>query len=324
MRLVKASPFQADVLRLDVGRPEIPAVAIVKTTFDLDPSGRLSLAAEQMPLIKQALTTPFGIFHGEYYFKKEGADLCVLGTVRRSRPVEEARVRLTVGPRAWELLVRGDRRWRRSAGGRDHLIPSRPQPFTELPLDYAHAFGGQIAGGDVAAGYAANPQGRGYYQTATEAEHQPLPNIEAPDVDVTATWRPEARRPVGWGPYPNFWALRGETAVGSDPKTNQVVSLSPSLFNHAHPDLILEAARPGDVIAIEGLLEEPLHFRTPAPPASVLVKIGATELLVDAPIDGLFLWVDERKLVVTQRARFRYERRPKEQRTVHIDATVPL
>ena len=42
---------------------------------------------------------------------------------------------------------------------------------------------------------------------------------------------------------------------------------------------------------------------------------------VDAPIDGLFLWVDERKLVVTQRARFRYSRRPEELRQIRIQPT---
>jgi hypothetical protein len=52
----------------------------------------------------------------------------------------------------------------------------------------------------------------------------------------------------------------------------------------------------------------------------VRVVIGNEARAVEAPIDGLFLWADERKLVVTQRARFRYTRRPEELRAVHIDA----
>lgn len=39
----------------------------------------------------------------------------MLGSLRRSKPVEEARVRMTCRDRAWELVVRGDRRSGRPA-----------------------------------------------------------------------------------------------------------------------------------------------------------------------------------------------------------------
>lgn len=319
METINESPFCVEVLRIDLGRPEVAAAVIVKSTFDLGPRGRLAVAPEQVPLVKQALETPYGILHSEYFFKKQGVDLCVMGSVRRAKPIEEARVQLTTGARSWDLVVRGDRYWRRA--GADRLVPSRPAPFTVMPLAYSHAFGGKVVLGDLSAGYPANPQGRGYYLTAGVAENQLLCNIEDAHAALSSVWRPDEQRPAGWGPYPNFWGLRGATAVQRDSKTGEMESVSVSVFNHAHPDLVLDRAPTGEQVAVDGLIEERIDFRIPASPAVVDVTIAGNRLEVEAPIDGLFLWVDERKLVVTQRARFRYARRPEESRVVRIRAT---
>lgn len=319
MKLVNATPFPAALLRTDVGAGDVLGVAIVKSTFDFDDRGATAPAAEPMPLVKQFLETPFGIFHDEHFFKKQGVDLCVLGHVRRKRPVAEARVRMTCGPRRWELLVLGDRRWQRSHGTQQ-LLPTRPATFTEMPLAYSHAFGGELKVGELAYAYPANPKGRGYYRTLQEAENQPVHNIDDPR-QAPATWRPSELRPAGWGPYPNFWALRGSAGIVQDPKTQQIAGLRPSLFNHAHPDLILDRVEARQPIAIDGLHDEPIQVEVPAPPARVHLTVGAENRQLEAPIDGVFLWTDHRKLVVTQRARFRYPLRPGELRTVHIDTT---
>ncbi len=316
MELVNASPHQAALLRTDVGTGDVIGVGIIKSTFDFDDRGATAPAAEPMPLVKQFLETPFGIFHDEHFFKKQGVDLCVLGHVRRRRPVHEARVRMTCGARRWELLVLGDRRWER-ARGTQQLLPSSPGAFSELPLGYSRAFGGEVKVGELSFAYPANPKGLGFYRTLEEAENQPVHNIDDPR-QAPATWRPSELRPAGWGPYANFWALRGAAGIQQDPKTKQIVAVRPALFNHAHPDLVLDRVQTGEKIAIDGLQEDPIEVAVPAPPARVHLTVGPDSRELEAPIDGIFLWTDQRKLVVTQRARFRYPRRPRELRTLHV------
>jgi hypothetical protein len=315
MELVNASPFKAELLRLDLGAGDVVAVAIVKATFDFDDRSAMAPAAEPMPLVKQMLETPYGIFHDEHFFKKQGVDLCVLGHVRRPKPVYEARVRMTCGQRRWDLLVLGDRRWQRSYG--KQLLPSPPAPFKELPLGYTHAFGGEVKVGELAYAYPANPKGRGFYRTLEEAENQLVHNIDDPQL-APATWKPVELRPAGWGPYPNFWGLRATQSILQDQKTGEIRSAVPTLFNHAHPDLVLERIEAGERILIDGLQERPLDLKVPPPPARIHLTLGTESREIEAPVDGLFIWTDERKLVVTQRARFRYQVKARELRTVHV------
>jgi len=316
MEIRNTSGFEVEVARTDLGQREVVSVAIVKGTFDVAADGTLTPSSEPTPLVKQVLETPFGVFHSEYFFKKQGVDLCVLGTVHRPRPVDEARVRMTCRNRTWELVVRGDRRWIRARP--DRLTPSRPEPFTSMPLGYSRAFGGQIQLGDLTVGYAANPQGRGYYRTIEEAENQPLPNIEDVRRPSPPHWIPEEPPPAGWAPYPNFWALRANAGVAIDAKAGTLADVRPALFNHAHPDLMLDAVDAGDRLVIEGLREERVQVGIPAPPATIEVAIGPETRAIEAPIDGIFFWVDARKLVVTQRARFQYALRPEDLREVRV------
>lgn len=316
MDILNSSGFEVEVARTDLGQGEIVSVGIIKATFDVGANGELTPSSEPMPLVKQALETPFGVFHSEYFFKKQGIDLCVLGNVQRAKPVHEARVRMTCRDRAWELVVHGDRRWIRARP--DRLTPSRAQPFTIMPLGYSRAFGGQIPFADMFVGYPPNPQGRGYYRTIEEAEDQPLPNIEEARRPGAPHWVPDEAPPPGWGPYPNFWALRAKAGVIVDDQTGALQDVRPALFNHAHPDLVLEAIAAGDRVVIDGMHDARVQARIPPPPAALEISVGGQTRAVEAPIDGVFFWVDARKLVVTQRGRFQYGLRPEDLREVRV------
>lgn len=303
MQLVNDSPFEAIFQMADLLEPSLPAVVIVKSTFDLSPGGALSPSREPMPFVLDRLETPFGEIHGELFFKKEGADICVLGTVRRREPVLQTTVRLAVGDRQHVLSVTGDRVWV-PRNRMDDLVPSRPNPFTEMPLSYHYAFGGAVVYNGAPTGWADNPIGMGYYLEPKQAEGNKLPNIE----DPTAPARRWDDRPkvAGWAPYPMYWGLRAIPNVQVDPERYSVEQVRPGVFNHAHPDLVLDQIVPGTGVRIQGLGEQPIEFRIPKPPAHVAVTIGARTFDVAAPIDGVFVWADASKLVVTQRARFEY------------------
>ena len=104
--------------------------------------------------------------------------------------VPALRVSVRLGERSKSLHVFGDRHW--LAGDR----PSTPVPFTEMPLNWAHAYG------DPA--YAENPLGKGQTPTASaNGTHLPLANIIDP-----AHGNAAYRRVAGFGPIDVTWAPR--------------------------------------------------------------------------------------------------------------------
>jgi hypothetical protein len=311
------TPFHAIGQVADLLEPPLAAVVVVKATFDLADDGTLRPSEHAMPLVPDILQTPFGEIHGELYFKKRGLDLCVLGTVRRSEPVTTARVRLSVGSAfCHELVVSGDRYWLPSAW-RSGLKPSSPRTFTEMPLGYGRAFGGAAEFNGLGAPYPDNPLGLGYYLKAEQAEGSRLPNIEDATEPPLLRWD-ERPKVAGWGPYPSYWGLRATANVEVDPENYVVTRVDPGIFNHAHPDLVLDPLPPGTPIRIEGLHEAPISLRVPRAPAEVTVTIGERTHQVTAPIDGIFIWADAAKVVITQRARFSYEFRAGEIRRAAV------
>jgi hypothetical protein len=299
---------------VDFLEPERRAAAIVKRTYAWNDAGTLSMVDDPMPLVLEQLETAFGVFHGELFFRKRGVDVCVLGTARFEKPVTRARVRIELGQWAHELALVGDRIWSRSPGG--ELAASEPAPFTEMPIAYARAFGGttEIHGEDVP--WPDNPSGRGYYDAPEQALGKPLPNLETPDASPP---RWDARPPVvGWGPYPMYWGLRASRAVRLDPQTGEVIDIRPELFNHAHPDLMLDELDPAVHVRILGLRPHPLIFAIPRQRPRVDVSIGASVFEALGDLDGIFLWADAGRAVVTWRARFRYPVRAEEIRRAQL------
>jgi hypothetical protein len=297
---------------VDLLEPELPAVVIVKKTYALGAGGLLSTAGDPLPLVVDQMVTDYGYFHGELFFRKRGVDVCVLGTARFDAPVRTARLRLEVGP-SWshQIDLVGDRVWARDHRG--DLVPTAPAPFQEMPLGYARAFGGvaQVNGDDVQ--WPDNPLGRGYYETPDAAVGQPLPNIEPAGTPAHRRW--DTRVPVaGWGPYPMYWGLRGQRAVKVDATTGDIQEIAPELFNHAHPDLILDAVDAGATVRVTGLRGAPIAFSVPRERPRVEVRVGDAVSDTLGALDGVFLWADADRVVVTWRARFRYAVRPEELR----------
>lgn len=87
------------------------------------------------------------------------------------------------------LNVVGDRVWRRG-------VPTEPEPFTAMPLDWSRAFGGE--------GFAGNPLGRGF--TTGDPEGVALPNVETHGRMIDA---PSDRpTPAGFGAFGVEWPQR--------------------------------------------------------------------------------------------------------------------
>ena len=121
-------------------------LVVVKGTYVAGERGEMRLAAEQCPLVRvdehydSPETSP--IRHEcDFAPEKPHAEVLVVGraVAPRRAPVTQLTVRLEVMGRAKEMVVVGDRRWVRGVGG---LVASAPEPFTEMPLTFARAFGG--------------------------------------------------------------------------------------------------------------------------------------------------------------------------------------
>lgn len=108
-------------------------------------------------------------------------------------PRTAALARVKVGAIDKSLYVIGDRTWRRDG------VPGDPVPFTEMPIHYSRAFGGE--------GYALNPIGIGLAKTKENGkEIHRMPNIEWPGKLIQA--KSDKPAPAGFGPFDLMWAQR--------------------------------------------------------------------------------------------------------------------
>jgi hypothetical protein len=315
MRLSNSTGAVAHLHTVDLFEPELRAAVIIKKTYAVAPDGQLRAADDPLPLVADQQVTDYGHFHGEVFFRKRGVDVCVLGTARLAWPAKRARVRLEIGAWHHELRLTGDRFWARDRGGA--VVPTAAEPFQEMVVSYSRAFGGvaQAKGEDIA--WPDNPIGRGYYESPDEAVGKPLPNIESVIQAADVRW--DARVPVaGWGPYPMYWGLRASRAVQTDRKTGEILDISPELFNHAHPDLIVDRVDPGTPVRVIGMRPDPITIVLPRERPHVAVHVGSVVSEAVGEIDGVFMWLDADRLVITWRARFRYPVRHEEIRRASL------
>jgi hypothetical protein len=319
MRLANETPWPALLQHADLGTPTRHAVVILKSTYLRQPDGTLAAAADPLPITGDPVETPFGMLNGDIFLRKSGADLCVLGTLRRSRRVKEAMVTVACGGFKHSLRVSGDRAWVPATWG-DDLVPSAPVAFHEMELSYRRAYGGVAAAEGLQTPNPDNPIGRGYYLSREEALGKLLPNIESATAPAIRTWKDQPA-PAGWAPYFMSWGLRARKAVAIEPDTGMLLNVYPSVFNNAHPELVLPAIEPGTPVTIEGARDSTWGFTIPATRGRVQVTVGAESFEVTTHIDSVLAWLDADRVVVTQRGNFKYVVTPGEQRGARLTVT---
>ncbi len=304
MHLHNGTRWPALLQQADFGTPTRYAVVISKQTYARQPDGTLVPADDPVPITGDPVETSYGILNGDIFLRKEGADLCVLGSVRRKRKYAEVAVTVACAEFRHTLRVSGERAWLPTADKR-RLVPSAPVPFEELDLSYRRAYGGVAQTEGLEAPNPDNPIGRGYYLTRDEAVGKLLPNIESATARPIRDWE-DRPAPAGWGPYFMSWGLRASEAVKVDPNTGTLASISPRAFNNAHPELVLRQIDPGSRIVVDGARDQPWGFDLPATVERISVVVGPQTFEVTSRIDGVYAWMDTDRVVVTQRANFRY------------------
>lgn len=315
MDLENRTPFSARLVRIDRTEEQVDAVVIVKSTFANDAHGRPVPSSEQVPIIPDRLETPFGVFHTDCFVRKEGVDVCVLGTVRPGKPTRMARLNLSVDSHQSELSVFGERSWIRSRGG---LHASDPIAFDEMPLAYSRAYGGVTEHDHESVTWPDNPVGRGYYLSAEKADGQPLPNIELAQGPPIRSWSDQPQV-AGWAPYPLFWGMRAREGVEvRDPNDNFGYRIKARLNNHAHPSLVIPALHPDAVIRIRGMRETDLAVPIPRVAPVVDADAGGRAVRAGGALDGVFIWADAGRVTLTHRIHFSYQYRKGERRCARL------
>lgn len=159
-------------------------------------------------------------------------------------------VRARVGAKEKALMVFGDRHWL------DAQRMSEPQPFTQMPLHWARAYGGPA--------FAPNPLGRGHAVEGSAATGLALPNLEHP-TDVPRERAQPDTVPAGFGMIDAMWPQRAQHRGTYDDAwfKNHSPGFAPDIdwkhFNLAPPDQWFDAPLVGD----EAFAFEHLHPSEP-------------------------------------------------------------
>lgn len=285
--------------------PQVEMTLVVRGAFVVEPGAPLSPAGEPGDLLAQG---PMGtetyreedeertgeaLTPDDFADFKLRADLLLRGTCHApgGRPVTECPVAFRVGDFEKTLRVVGRRVWSDSLAG---AAASDPLPFTKMPVDYAHAFGGP--------GFAKNPFGKGI-----GAE---LPNVENPRETVRS--RKDRPEPAGFGPLSPEWPQRKDKR-GKDYGAKWKKTRAPfysedfdwSFFNAAPPDQQIEGYLRGDEdVRFHNLHPEAPVLVTRLPGLRVRAFVKDTALRfreVVLRLDTLFADLDQGKLFLTWR-----------------------
>ncbi len=192
--------------------------------------------------------------------RKPATDIVVSGEAmaRDKQPHTELDVLVRVGALERALRVIGPRVWYKGGLG---LVPTKPAPFTSVPLKWELAFGGRDASGAKLLEEPRNPVGVGIAADPATLVHKPLPNIEDPARLITSDKsRPP---PAGLAPIMHHWAPRKAYAGTHDESwMRERMPLPPLDFDDRHnqiapSELIYPAyLRGGEEVSLLNLCEQ--------------------------------------------------------------------
>lgn len=302
MRIDNATPFLFGFRFAPLGREKRAMTAIVRATFNIVPDG-VATIPEGEPLLAQGFMSGetyrdddeqgLGecLYPGDFADFKKNADVLLRGTchVPNGQPIAECPVRFSVGNLSKILQVVGPRVFTGNVVGNRS---SSPIPFTRMPLDYAHAYGGP--------GYDANPIGKGFGTNE-------LPNIEYPGEEIRSPR--DQVRPACFGPINPQWksrnAKRGKRVSFPREIWQYADDFDVSFFQSAPADQQLSGYLKGDEeIILQNLHAQKSVIRTRLPGLRQRIFVHDAKgdfREVSLVIDTLFVDADRLTVTLTYR-----------------------
>lgn len=298
MQVFNKTPYRTGSFVNTIKQPNDVVAVLIKGTFTIDPGGPAQPAPNQARLCGETsypdapdLSCLYPSDHVPY---KPKTDIMVIGDCHPDGgSAETAKVAIELGPLRKELAVFGDRIWRRSKDGTIH--PSKPTPFTSMPIRYTKALGGSE--------YLRNPIGKGRDNVMSDdgSVHLPLPNIEDPQ-NLMSNMDHEPL-PVGFGPLPTSSVFRIQKQGTRDSAwKNRRAPLSPidfdwSFYNAAPEDQQLPGYLTGnETLKVSFMHPEHRHLACTLPglrPRFFLLRShGGRTTFIEAGLKLDTLWVN--------------------------------
>jgi hypothetical protein len=303
-------------------QPEVRAALVVaKATFrEVSPGDFEPETDAPYPLYPEDLQTDAGILPRDDFPKfGAGADVIVMGRAYApgGTPCTEMTVSLEIGGILRRLRVFGDRVWERTGGG---LRISEPKPFSAMPLDYAHAYGGaaeyEYNEEILTVYYPHNFVGKGFIREEEKADGTPLPNIEDPEA-LISRWDDQPL-PAAWSTMPLAAPLHGERGVSLE---GVDIRIRPQFYCRASPGLVLTQLHPGEKVVLRGMCpDSEFSFAIPDWRVSALCRVGSQHEEQQAAPDTLVILPEERRFYLVYRFWFDFLFKPGVSRAVRLQA----
>jgi hypothetical protein len=305
MELQNFTPFPALLSRFCASSDVMASSLVVRVTYDLV-GGRLMPSPEQPWKVSPApWQCVYGPMEADDAFYKGGTDVFLFGRARTpgARPMTSMNVAIRVGALKREITVFGERKWVAQGAG-EALVPSRPQPFVEMPLGLDRSYGGTAGWDGLAVPFTDNVEGKGFFLEVEQAVGQPLPNLEDPRF-LIRRWNDQPP-PVGVTACP--MAHSGRLRAGTEFDEEGVLRrLDPLFFNAAFPEMIAPQVEPGAEVTVDGVLHEgQLRFVLPQVPVSFRLTFDGTVIQRQPTIDQIGIESEHKRVFVTYRYPFRY------------------
>lgn len=331
MDLVNKTPLAAE---LQVGDPpgferRIGAI-LAKATYRIVDDRALELETQDpVPLFDTDEETDLGLRPRDDLVRRDEAfEVILLGAayVPGDRPDAATMVTLRLGDVQRQLLVVGDRRWKKGFMG---TSITDPEPFTRMPMTWEHAFGGSAPvdideGATIDVAHPLNRAGKGFdaesaAQGLAEAFRTPngypkidyertLPNLEDPAHRIS---RPDdAPQPKCWATLPLSSGLHGMRVLDGmdeDEMTSEQLIQQDSLLYRAHPDWVIERPPAGAPLVLTNATRSG-SLRVTLPTLRVMfdyINRGRTATGELMP-QMLVLYPEEQRLTLTYRKPFTY------------------
>jgi hypothetical protein len=302
------TPFVAHSAVLPDAEGVEQLVVMLKATFEISPTGKLAVAAEQEALSAvdehsgAAGTSSIARAADIGLPKPLGTDVFLAGHAVAPRGgTRDMEVSLRAGAIHKRARVSGPRAWH--AGALGVATHTAPEPFERVRLLYELAFGGEDRSAEDPAaweGEARNPVGRGFRARTSRAEWRdtPLPNLEDP---AALLGRPDERpRPLAFGPIGRHWAPRVGYAGSYDARWRaERMPLLPAdfdaRFHHAAPpDQILAGhVKGGEAVQVTGCTRSGvLAFELPAMRVTAALRLFLRDVELALACDTLAIDAD--------------------------------
>jgi len=207
MNVTNETQFSPFIFEAYGQRDELLNVVFCRGTFDLQADGKLSIAAEQQPVVlaDQYRTEPLVSsvqVDTDLVPHKFATDITLnaIAHAPHGKPATTWPVGVRVGKLSHYLRVTGPHRWEYSLLSGWQL--SRPEPTLSVPIQYEYAFGGCYQKADKEPQeivFEQNPVGRGFAHPRYADRQQPIaaPQIELANQPITQFGK--AYEPAGLG-----------------------------------------------------------------------------------------------------------------------------